>query len=141
MDKSEQIRSQIAALVDEYAAIKYTPKAFEAGSTVIPPSGKVLDGDELKAMVEASLDGWLTTGRFNKAFEKKLANYLGVRYLLTTNSGSSANLLAFSALTSDKLGERAIKPGDEVIGVAAGFPTTVNPILQFGAVPVIRFTF
>lgn len=136
MDKSEQIRSQIAALVDEYAAIKYTPKAFEPGSTVIPPSGKVLDGDELKAMVEASLDGWLTTGRFNEAFEKKLANYLGVRYLLTTNSGSSANLLAFSALTSEKLGERAIKPGDEVIGVAAGFPTTVNPILQFGAVPV-----
>ncbi len=136
MDKSEQIRSQIAILVDEYAAIKYTAKTFEAGSTVIPPSGKVLDGDELKAMVDASLDGWLTAGRFNEAFEKKLANYLGVRYLLTTNSGSSANLLAFSALTSDKLEERAIKPGDEVIGVAAGFPTTVNPILQFGAVPV-----
>ncbi len=136
MDKSEQIRNQIAGLVDEYAAIKYIPKAFEAGSTVIPPSGKVLDGDELKAMVEASLDGWLTTGRFNEAFEKKLANYLGVRYLLTTNSGSSANLLAFSALTSNKLGDRAIKSGDEVISVAAGFPTTVNPILQFGAVPV-----
>lgn len=136
MDKSQQIRQQIAQLVDEYSAIKYTPKAFEPGATVIPPSGKVLDGDELKAMVEASLDGWLTTGRFNEAFEKKLANYLGVRFLLTTNSGSSANLLAFSALTSDKLGDRAIKPGDEVIGVAAGFPTTVNPILQFGAVPV-----
>ena len=102
MDKSEQLRNQIAALVEEYAAIKYTPKAFEAGATVIPPSGKVLDGNELKAMVEASLDGWLTTGRFNEAFEKKLANYLGVRYLLTTNSGSSANLLAFSALTSYK---------------------------------------
>lgn len=136
MEKSEQIRNQIATLVEEYAAIKYTPKAFEAGATVIPPSGKVLDGNELKAMVDASLDGWLTTGRFNEAFEKKLANYLGVRYLLTTNSGSSANLLAFSALTSDKLGDRAIKTGDEVIGVAAGFPTTVNPILQFGAVPV-----
>jgi CDP-6-deoxy-D-xylo-4-hexulose-3-dehydrase len=136
LDKSQQIRQQIAQLVDEYSAIKYATKAFEPGSTVIPPSGKVLDGDELKAMVEASLDGWLTTGRFNEAFEKKLANYLGVRFLLTTNSGSSANLLAFSALTSDKLGDRAIKPGDEVIGVAAGFPTTVNPILQFGAVPV-----
>jgi CDP-6-deoxy-D-xylo-4-hexulose-3-dehydrase len=136
LDKSEQIRSQIAALVDDYAAIKYTANAFEPGSTVIPPSGKVLDGDELKAMVDASLDGWLTAGRFNEMFEKKLANYLGVRYLLTTNSGSSANLLAFSALTSDKLAERAIKPGDEVISVAAGFPTTVNPILQFGAVPV-----
>ena len=136
MDKSEQIRSKIAALVDEYAAIKYAPKEFEGGNTVIPPSGKVLDATELKAMVEASLDGWLTTGRFNEAFEKKLADYLGVRYVLTTNSGSSANLLAFSALTSPRLGERAIQPGDEVIGVAAGFPTTVNPILQFGAVPV-----
>jgi CDP-6-deoxy-D-xylo-4-hexulose-3-dehydrase len=136
VDRSEQIRSQIAALVDEFAAIKYTPKVFEAGSTIIPPSGKVLDGDELKAMVDASLDGWLTTGRFNDAFEKKLATYLGVRYALTTNSGSSANLLAFSALTSERLGDRAIKPGDEVIGVAAGFPTTVNPIIQFGAVPV-----
>jgi CDP-6-deoxy-D-xylo-4-hexulose-3-dehydrase len=136
LDKSQQIRQQIAQLVGEYSAIKYTPMAFEPGSTVIPASGKVLDGEELKAMVEASLDGWLTTGRFNEAFEKKLANYLGVRFLLTTNSGSSANLLAFSALTSDKLGDRAIKLGDEVIGVAAGFPTTVNPILQFGAVPV-----
>lgn len=136
MDKSEQLRSQIASLVDEYAALKYAPKAFDGGNTVIPPSGKVLDGAELKAMVEASLDGWLTTGRFNEEFEKKLANYLGVRFALTTNSGSSANLLAFSALTSPRLGERAIQPGDEVIGVAAGFPTTVNPILQFGAVPV-----
>lgn len=136
MDKSQQLRQQIAQLVDEYAAIKYAPKAFEAGSTVVPPSGKVLDAAELKSMVEASLDGWLTTGRFNDAFEKRLADYLGVKFLLTTNSGSSANLLAFTALTSPRLGERAIKLGDEVIGVAAGFPTTVNPILQFGAVPV-----
>jgi len=136
LDKSQQLRQQIAQLVDEYAAIMYAPKAFEAGATVLPPSGKVLDGAELKNMVEASLDGWLTTGRFNDAFEKRLADYLGVKFLLTTNSGSSANLLAFTALTSPRLGERAIKPGDEVIGVAAGFPTTVNPILQFGAVPV-----
>jgi CDP-6-deoxy-D-xylo-4-hexulose-3-dehydrase len=136
LDNSELIRNQIAKLIEEYAAIKYAPKAFEPSSTVIPPSGKVLDGNELKAMVDASLDGWLTSGRFNEAFEKKLADYLGVRYLLTTNSGSSANLLAFSALTSSKLGDRAIQPGDEVISVAAGFPTTVNPILQFGAVPV-----
>ncbi len=136
MDKSQQIRHKIAQLVDEYAAIKYTPKDFEPGTTVIPPSGKVLDAAELKSMVEASLDGWLTTGRFNEAFEKRLAEYLGVKFLLTTNSGSSANLLAFTALTSPRLGDRAIKPGDEVIGVAAGFPTTVNPILQFGAVPV-----
>ena len=87
-------------------------------------------------MVEASLDGWLTTGRFNEAFEKRLAEFLGVRFVLTVNSGSSANLVAMAALTSPRLGDRAIRPGDEVIGVAAGFPTTVNPILQAGAVPV-----
>ena len=87
-------------------------------------------------MVEASLDGWLTTGRFNQQFETALAKVLGVKHVLTVNSGSSANLVAFSALTSPRLGDRAIRPGDEVIGVAAGFPTTVNPILQFGAVPV-----
>ena len=136
MDAQQDIRQKIAALVDEYAKLKYTPQNFKPGETVIPPSGKVLDAAELKSMVEASLDGWLTTGRFNDAFEKKLRDFLGVKFLITTNSGSSANLLAFSALTSPKLKERAIKPGDEVIGVAAGFPTTVNPILQFGAVPV-----
>ena len=87
-------------------------------------------------MVDASLDGWLTTGRFNAAFEKKLADFIGVNHLITVNSGSSANLVAFSTLTSPRLGDRAIKRGDEVIGVAAGFPTTVNPIVQFGAVPV-----
>ncbi len=136
MDQQQEIRQKIAALVDEYAQLKYTPQSFKPGETVIPPSGKVLDSAELKSMVEASLDGWLTTGRFNDAFEKKLRDFLGVKFLITTNSGSSANLLAFSALTSPKLKERAIKPGDEVIGVAAGFPTTVNPILQFGAIPV-----
>ncbi|WP_024304068.1 lipopolysaccharide biosynthesis protein RfbH [Pseudogulbenkiania sp. MAI-1] len=135
-DKAQQLRQQIAQLVDEYAAIAMAPRNFEPGRTVIPPSGKVIDGAELKNMVEASLDGWLTTGRFNDMFEKRLADFLGVKHLLTTNSGSSANLLAFSALTSPKLGARAIKKGDEVIGVAAGFPTTVNPIIQFGAVPV-----
>ncbi|VVE74102.1 lipopolysaccharide biosynthesis protein RfbH [Pandoraea anapnoica] len=134
--RKQQLRESIAALVDEYASIALTPSAFEPGQTMIPPSGKVIDGAELKNMVEASLDGWLTTGRFNDVFEKRLAQYLGVKHLLTTNSGSSANLLAFSALTSPKLGSRAIGKGDEVIGVAAGFPTTVNPILQFGAVPV-----
>lgn len=136
MDAQQDIRQKIAALVDEFAKLKYTSQAFKPGETVIPPSGKVLDAAELKSMVEASLDGWLTTGRFNDTFEKKLRDFLGVKFLITTNSGSSANLLAFSALTSPKLKERAIKPGDEVIGVAAGFPTTVNPILQFGAVPV-----
>jgi len=87
-------------------------------------------------MVDASLDGWLTTGRFNRKFEKKLSEFIGINHVITVNSGSSANLVAFSALTSPKLGDRAIKKGDEVIGVAAGFPTTVNPIVQFGAIPV-----
>lgn len=136
MEKSQEIRLQIAKLVEEFAAITLAPREFTAGTSVVPPSGKVLDAAELKNMVEASLDGWLTTGRFNDAFEQRLSEYLGVKYVLTTNSGSSANLLAFSALTSHKLGARAIQPGDEVIGVAAGFPTSVNPILQFGAVPV-----
>ena len=136
MNSPDQLRAQILALVDEYAALSFQPKPFLPGQSPVPPSGKVLDGAELKNMVEASLDGWLTTGRFNSAFEQGLAHFLGVRHVLTTNSGSSANLLAFSALTSEKLGDRAIRPGDEVISVAAGFPTTVNPILQFGAVPV-----
>ena len=95
-----------------------------------------MDYSELENMVSASLDGWLTAGRFNEEFERKLAKFLGVEYLITVNSGSSANLVAFNTLTSPKLGDRAIKQGDEVIGVAAGFPTTVNPILQFGAIPV-----
>jgi len=136
MSTKEQLRSQIADLVKQYADLAYAPSAFEAGKNVVPPSGKVIGAAELQNMVEASLDGWLTTGRFNDAFEKRLTEFLGVKHALTTNSGSSANLLAFTALTSHKLGDRAIQPGDEVISVAAGFPTTVNPILQFGAVPV-----
>jgi CDP-4-dehydro-6-deoxyglucose reductase, E1 len=134
--KMQALRGQIAALVDEYAKLAYAPQPFLPGATTIPPSGKVLDAAELKNMVDASLDGWLTTGRFNDEFERRLAAFLGVKHLITVNSGSSANLVAFSALTSPRLGDRAIQPGDEVIGVAAGFPTTVNPILQFGAVPV-----
>jgi CDP-6-deoxy-D-xylo-4-hexulose-3-dehydrase len=134
--KTQALREQIAKLVDEYAAIALAPQPFLPGLTVVPPSGKVVGAEELKNMVEASLDGWLTTGRFNAEFEKKLAAFIGVKHLITVNSGSSANLVAFSTLTSPKLGERAIQKGDEVIGVAAGFPTTVNPILQFGAVPV-----
>jgi CDP-6-deoxy-D-xylo-4-hexulose-3-dehydrase len=136
MSTKEQLRTQIADLVKQYADLAYEPTSFEAGKSVVPPSGKVIGAPELQNMVEASLDGWLTTGRFNDAFEKRLTEFLGVKHALTTNSGSSANLLAFSALTSHKLGARAIMPGDEVISVAAGFPTTVNPILQFGAVPV-----
>jgi CDP-6-deoxy-D-xylo-4-hexulose-3-dehydrase len=136
MSTKEQLRAQIADLVKQYAELAYAPSAFEPGKNAVPPSGKVIGVAELQNMVEASLDGWLTTGRFNDAFEKRLTEFLGVKHAHTTNSGSSANLLAFSALTSHKLGNRAIQPGDEVISVAAGFPTTVNPILQFGAVPV-----
>lgn len=132
----DSLRSQIGTLVQQYAEIAYAPNVFVPGQTPVPVSGKVIGSQELKNMVDASLDGWLTTGRFNTEFEKRLADYLGVKYVLTVNSGSSANLVAFSTLTSPKLGDRAIKKGDEVIGVACGFPTTVNPIIQFGAVPV-----
>lgn len=132
----DKLRCQISDLVQQYADIAYAPKPFVPGQTAVPVSGKVIGAGELKMMVDASLDGWLTTGRFNAMFEQRLAQFLGVKYLITVNSGSSANLVAFSTLTSPKLGDRAIKQGDEVIGVAAGFPTTVNPILQFGAVPV-----
>jgi CDP-6-deoxy-D-xylo-4-hexulose-3-dehydrase len=142
--KALALREQISALVDQYAALALAPDPFLPGATLVPPSGKLLDAAELKNMVEASLDGWLTTGRFNVEFEKKLAAFIGVKHLITVNSGSSANLVAFSTLTSPKLGDRAIQKDDEVIGVAAGFPTTVNPIIQFGAVPVFvdvdRFT-
>jgi CDP-6-deoxy-D-xylo-4-hexulose-3-dehydrase len=134
--QTDMLRGQIMNLVQQYADIVYTHNAFVPGETAVPVSGKVVGAKELQLMVDASLDGWLTTGRFNKMFEERLAKFLGVKYLMTVNSGSSANLVAFSTLTSSKLGHRAIKPGDEVIGVAAGFPTTVNPILQFGAVPV-----
>jgi CDP-6-deoxy-D-xylo-4-hexulose-3-dehydrase len=130
------LRAQIATLVRQYAAQQLAPRPFIPGQSPVPVSGKVIGARELELMVEASLDGWLTTGRFNAAFEERLAKFLGVKYLITVNSGSSANLVAFSTLTSPRLGDRAIRPGDEVIGVAAGFPTTVNPILQFGAVPV-----
>lgn len=132
----DEIRGAISKLVQDYADIAYAPQPFVPGLSAVPVSGKVLGAKELQLMVEASLDGWLTTGRFNTEFERRLADYLGVKHVLTVNSGSSANLVAFSTLTSPRLGDRAIKPGDEVIGVAAGFPTTVNPILQFGAVPV-----
>ena len=132
----EKLRKRILSLVGEYAAIEFASQVFVPGQTAVPPSGKLIGSEELGNMVEASLDGWLTTGRFNKLFEQKLADFIGVEHVITVNSGSSANLVAFSTLTSPKLGDRAIQKGDEVITVAAGFPTTVNPILQFGAVPV-----
>jgi CDP-6-deoxy-D-xylo-4-hexulose-3-dehydrase len=132
----DALRGQIRDLVRQYAEIAHAPKPFVPGEEAVPVSGKVIGAKELQLMVDASLDGWLTTGRFNALFEQRLAEFLGVKHAITVNSGSSANLVAFSTLTSPRLGARAIKPGDEVIGVAAGFPTTVNPILQFGAVPV-----
>ena len=133
--EKEILRESILSLVEQYAS-PAAAKNFVPGKTPIPVSGKVLGSIEVKYMVEAALDGWLTTGRFNRAFEEGLSSYLGVKNLRTVNSGSSANLVAFSALTSSKLGPKAISPGDEVITVAAGFPTTVNPILQHGAIPV-----
>jgi len=118
-------------------SIKFsTKKKFIAGKTYIPSAGKIIDKNEVENMIQASLDGWLTTGRFNKEFEIKLANFLKIKSLITVNSGSSANLIAFSSLLSPKLGNKKINPGDEVIAVAAGFPTTVNPILQNGCIPV-----
>jgi len=133
---SNEIRAKIAKLVKQFADETLDTKTFVADDSTIPPSGKVIGANELQFMVDASLDGWLTTGRFNKAFEERLASYLGTRYVLTTNSGSSANLLALTALTSPKLGDKALLPGDEVITVAASFPTTVNPIIQNNLIPV-----
>ena len=136
MINRSDLRKKILLLVEQYGDDKSDNTKFVEGKTVIPPSGKFIGGNEMKMMTEAVLDGWLTTGRFNDQFENKIAQYLGVRHVLTTNSGSSANLLAFSALTSDKLGERRIKSGDEVITVAVAFPTTVNPIIQNNCIPV-----
>ena len=130
------MRAEILKLVRKYGEEKYQEKPFIPGETVVPVNGKVMSPLDLEYLVNASLDGWLTSGRFNAEFQAKLAKFLGVKHVLTVNSGSSANLVAFSTLTSPTLGSRAIRPGDEVITVAAGFPTTVNPIIQQGAVPV-----
>jgi len=130
------VKNKIFDLVKNYSKIYFKQKEFISGVSEVPVSGKVIGSLELLNMVEASLDGWLTTGRFNQQFEEKLSKFLGIKCLLTVNSGSSANLIAFSTLTSPKLKDRAIQKGDEVISVAAAFPTTVNPIIQFGAIPV-----
>ncbi len=131
----DQVRAQMKELAREYAELDRIEK-LNAEKKYIPASGKNLGAEELENMIDASLDMWLTTGRFNAEFEKKFAEKLGVKYALTCNSGSSANLLAMSALTSPILGKDALHKGDEVISVAAGFPTTVNPIIQNGLVPV-----
>jgi len=129
-------RKNIISSVKTWAKNEYTDQEFIPGKSRVPVSGRVFNENDVATLVESSLDFWLTTGRFNKKFEEKLAKFISVKHLITTNSGSSANLLALSCLTSYLLRDRAIKPKDEVITVAAGFPTTVNPILQIGAVPV-----
>ena len=113
-----------------------TKKIITPGENYIPVTGKVLDEDDILLGIDSMLDAWLTAGRYSEEFERKLARYMGARFSFLVNSGSSANLLAFYALTSPKLGDRAIKPGDEIITVAAGFPTTINPMLQFGCLPI-----
>jgi CDP-6-deoxy-D-xylo-4-hexulose-3-dehydrase len=127
---------QIKALVGQYYQEKFGLQQFEPGKTPVQHSGKVFDEREMQSMVEAVLDGWWTGGRFVEQFEKAVAQFVGVKYAVAVNSGSSANLVAFAALTSPLLGKRRIQPGDEILTVAAGFPTTVNPIFQLGAVPV-----
>jgi CDP-6-deoxy-D-xylo-4-hexulose-3-dehydrase len=133
---SEELRARIAGLVVEYTKATFVPKPFVPGETPVLYSGRVFDEAEVVSLMHSTLDFWLTAGRFAEEFSKRFAAYFGRRYCILTNSGSSANLLAFAALTSAKLGARAVKPGDEVITVAASFPTTVNPIIQHGAIPV-----
>lgn len=134
--ETEVLRQRILELVEEYAGVAHGEQTFIAGKSPVHVTGKVYGPSDLRALVDASLDFWLTTGRYNAIFEQRLARVLGARSALTTNSGSSANLLACTALTSPLLGKEALQAGDEVITVAAGFPTTVNPSLINGLVPV-----
>ena len=136
MSKALEIKNQIHSLIEDYYKEVFKEKKFVGGESAVPVSGKVFDHKELQYITDSALDAWFTTGRFNTEFEKKLAKFINVKSLLTVNSGSSANLVAFSALTAVELEERAIKAGDEVITVAASFPTTINPMLQYGIVPV-----
>jgi len=128
---NEEQRNQLIPLFE-----KNITRTIVAGQDYIPVTGKIIDAEDVLMGIEATMDAWLTAGRFSAKFEKDFASYMGARYAFLVNSGSSANLLAFYTLTSPKLGDRAIKPGDEVITVAAGFPTTVNPMVQFGCIPV-----
>ncbi|MBI4707815.1 MAG: lipopolysaccharide biosynthesis protein RfbH [Candidatus Omnitrophica bacterium] len=138
MKSAEEIKQEILKLTEQYYQLVHNKSGekFVGGKTAIPYAGRYFDEKELQSLIESSLEFWLTAGRFAKRFETEFAEYLGVRHCLLTNSGSSANLLAISALTSPKLGERQLKPGDEVISVACAFPTTVNPIIQNGLIPV-----
>jgi CDP-4-dehydro-6-deoxyglucose reductase, E1 len=134
--KAEQIKAEIHNLVKEYYDLTHGAKKHVKGQDFVPVSGKVFDHTELQYVVDSALDAWFTTGRFNSKFERELSKFIGIKFALTVNSGSSANLVAISALCAPEWGDRAIKPGDEVITVAASFPTTINPLLTYGAVPV-----
>ncbi len=134
--QAENLRRRILDLVAEYHSEAFARSPFVPGETAVPVSGRVFDDEDMRSLVDSSLDFWLTTGRFAAQFEKEFARWFGIRTATLVNSGSSADLLAVTALTSPKLGDRRLKPGDEVITVAAGFPTTVNPIIQNGLVPV-----
>jgi len=133
----EKLRADILQLTTEFSNALLAKKPFTPGVDTVPVSGKVLTSEDFVSLVDSSLDGWLTAGRFTKQFERELADFVGARSSLFVNSGSSANLCALSGLTSPKLGERALKPGDEVLTVAMGFPTTINPIIQNGLRPVV----
>ncbi len=133
---SSDIRSDIMRLVEEYCDVVHRQQPFKAGTSSVPISGRVFDSSDVKSLVDSGLDFWLTTGRFNEQFEKNLAARVGARYAMTANSGSSANLLAFSALTSPLMRDRQVAPGSEVITAATGFLTTVNPSMLWGMVPV-----
>ena len=135
-ERGDQIREQIRGLVSEYYRAEHDGPEFVPGVSPVPVSGRVFDECEIQHIVDAGLDFWLTTGRFAARFEKEFAAMFGLRKATLVNSGSSANLLAMAALTSPKLGDGRLRPGDEVITVAAGFPTTVNPIIQNRLVPV-----
>ena len=134
--KQNELKKNILTQIRRYSELENIKKNFIPGVSEIPVSGKIIGADEIVNMSEAALDGWLTTGRFNEQFQKKLASFINIKLLITVNSGSSANLIAFSSLTSSKLNDQKINPGDEVITVASGFPTTINPIIQNNAIPV-----
>src|SRR5262249_35817043 len=135
-ERADDLRMRILELVEEYHSVAFSDGSFTPGESTVQYAGRLFDSDELLHLVDASLDFWLTTGRYARRFERELARFVGIRHALICNSGSSANLLALSALTSPKLRDRRLLPGDEVITVAAGFPTTVNPIILNRLVPV-----
>src|SRR5688572_2550683 len=135
-EKTDQLRAKILEMVAEYSAEAFPEKHFEPGKSAVPVSGRVFDAGDVQSLIDSGLDFWLTEGRFAKQFEKEFARFFNMRHAILVNSGSSANLLALTCLTSPALLERQLQPGDEVITVAAGFPTTVNPIFQNGLIPV-----